>query len=111
MHRLSIARSLRFALLGLTVVLATVAALGVSSLYSARQRYENTLTDTSELSTAASDLPAAWLDVPASYRASVAAVIRLAARDPASVRLVGQEVAAENAARALALSRRLIQAS
>jgi len=38
MHRLSIACSLRLALLGLTLVLATVAALGVSSLHDARQQ-------------------------------------------------------------------------
>jgi hypothetical protein len=38
MHRLSIARSLRLALLRLTLVLATVAALGVSSLHDARQQ-------------------------------------------------------------------------
>jgi signal transduction histidine kinase/CheY-like chemotaxis protein/HAMP domain-containing protein len=111
MHRLSIARSLRFALLGLTLVLAAVAALGVSSLYNARQQYENTLTETSELSTAAANLPAAWLDVPASYRAAVGAATRLAARDLPSARLIAEQVAAVDAARALATSGRLIQAS
>src|SRR5438309_1413694 len=43
MQRFSIARSLRLALVGLTIVLALVAAIGVSSLYSARQGYENLL--------------------------------------------------------------------
>ena len=54
MQRLSIARSLRLALVGLTIVLAVVAALGVSSLYSSRQRYEDTLLQTSALSVAGS---------------------------------------------------------
>ncbi len=52
MQRLSIARSLRLALLGLTLILAVVAALGVSSLYDARQRYEDTLAQSSALATA-----------------------------------------------------------
>ncbi len=56
MQRLSIARSLRLALVGLTVILAVVAALGVSSLYSARQRYENTLLQSSTLATAAANV-------------------------------------------------------
>ena len=46
MQRLSIARSLRLALVGLTVALALVAALGIASLYNARQRYEDRLTST-----------------------------------------------------------------
>src|SRR5437764_168279 len=40
MQRMSIARSLRLALVSLAVALAVVAALGVASLYRARQRYE-----------------------------------------------------------------------
>ena len=59
MQRLSIARSLRLALTALTLVLAVVAALGVASLYSSRQRYEDTLVQTSELSTAAANLASA----------------------------------------------------
>ena len=43
MRRLSIARSLLLALVGLTVALAAVAALQVASLYDARQDYENAL--------------------------------------------------------------------
>ena len=46
--RLSIARTLTVALIGLTVALAVIAAgTGVASLYRARQRYENTLAQTS----------------------------------------------------------------
>jgi len=41
--RLSIARSLRVALLGLALVLAVIAGLGVAGLYSARQHYEDRL--------------------------------------------------------------------
>ena len=61
MQRLSIARSLRVALVGLTLVLAVIAALGVSSLYNARQRYENTLAASSSLATAAANLAAAGI--------------------------------------------------
>src|SRR3954471_1290011 len=43
MHRLTIARSLLLALVGLTLALALVAALEVASLYSARQDYEDDL--------------------------------------------------------------------
>src|ERR1700722_8381060 len=60
-QRLSIARSLRLALVGLTLVLALVAALGVSSLYRARQRYETALVRSSELATAAANLTSAGI--------------------------------------------------
>ena len=43
MRRLSIARSLLLALIGLTLVLALVAALEVATLYDARQDYEEEL--------------------------------------------------------------------
>ncbi len=111
MQRFSIARSLRLALIGLTLVLAAVAALGVSSLYNARQSYENTLSHTSQLATAAATLPAAWLDVPSAYAVSAGAATQLAAGDPQSARLVGEEFAAENQARRLATSGGLIAAS
>jgi nitrogen fixation/metabolism regulation signal transduction histidine kinase len=61
MRRLSIARSLCLALVGLTLALATIAVLGISSLYSARQRYENILVDSSTLATDAANLEAATL--------------------------------------------------
>src|SRR5947209_3281820 len=51
MQRLSIARSLRLALVAMTVALALVAALGIASLYNARQRYEDRLVQTSSLAT------------------------------------------------------------
>ena len=59
MQRLSIARSLRLALVGLTLALAIVAAFGVATLYKSRQHYEKRLIETSALSTAAANLTSA----------------------------------------------------
>ena len=61
MQRLSIARSLRLALVALTLALALVAALGVASLYNSRQSYENKLEQTSSLATAAANLAGAGI--------------------------------------------------
>jgi signal transduction histidine kinase/HAMP domain-containing protein len=121
MQRFSIARSLRLALVGLTVVLAVVAALGVSSLYSARQRYENLLVRSSGLSTAAANLasagiaesevlrdatgrsaPSARRSAVTAYTAAATAAKSLAAEDPISRQLVTEQIQAESAARRLA---------
>ena len=121
MKRLSIARSLRLALVGLTLVLALVAALGVSSLYGARQRYENALVRSSQLATAAANLTSAsiaeaevWRELPgpgsagirrqvlAAYAATAAQTIELARTDPVSLGLARAEVATQAAARRLA---------
>ena len=59
MPSLTIARSLRLALVGLTVVLAVLAGLGISSLYNSREGYERTLTSSSELAIAAANLETA----------------------------------------------------
>jgi len=59
MHRLSIARSLRLALIGLTILLAAVAADGLASLYGAGQRYDDTLSHSSRLATADANLTSA----------------------------------------------------
>jgi signal transduction histidine kinase/ActR/RegA family two-component response regulator/HAMP domain-containing protein len=101
MQRFSIARSLRLALIGLTLVLALVAALGVASLYSTRQHYEDALNQSSALSVAAAGLPAAWLDAPSAYAAAVRNARRFAAADKESAQLVASEVAAETRARTL----------
>ena len=61
MQRLSIARSLRLALVALTLALAAIAALGVASLYNSRQSYENKLEQTSSLATAAANLAGAGI--------------------------------------------------
>jgi signal transduction histidine kinase/DNA-binding response OmpR family regulator/HAMP domain-containing protein len=110
MQRFSIARSLRLALIGLTLVLALVAALGVASLYSTRQHYEDALTQSSALSVAAAGLPAAWLDTPSAYGAAIQNARRLAASDRQSAQLVTSEIAAVNRARTLVTSGRLTDA-
>ena len=121
MQRLSIARSLRLALIGLTLVLAVVAALGVSSLYTARQRYENALITTSALATAAANLTTAGIaeaevlrdspgpaglsarqQVASAYGSAAARASSLARADPVSARLVDSQIAAEAGARRLA---------
>jgi signal transduction histidine kinase/DNA-binding response OmpR family regulator len=130
MQRLSIARSLRVALIGLTLVLAVIAALGVSSLYSARQRYENTLAQSSSLATAAANLAAAGIaeeevlrdargptaasaraSVAADYRNAAATATALARADPRSAQLVSMQIAAQGSARRLLSSGRLSAAS
>ncbi len=101
MQRLSIARSLRLALVALALTLAAVAVAGVASLYSARQDYENTLAESAELSSVAASLPAAWLDTPPTYAALAATATRLAAHDPPSATLLAGELSAESSARRL----------
>jgi signal transduction histidine kinase/HAMP domain-containing protein len=119
--RLSIARSLRFALTGLTVVLAAVAAGGVVSLYSSRQTYEGTLVRTSGLATAVANLSSAGVAEAAILRersgAPGVAALRRARRiydraaatatgfahsDPLSAHLVAAQIAAQAHARQLA---------
>jgi signal transduction histidine kinase/DNA-binding NarL/FixJ family response regulator len=113
MPRLSIARSLRLALVGLTIVLAALAALGISSLYNARQRYERTLSSSSALAVAAADLESAAvadqevlrdargpsaaqarIQARDAYAAAAATAASLARGDPTSRRLVADEIAA-----------------
>jgi signal transduction histidine kinase/HAMP domain-containing protein len=122
MQHLSIARSLRLALVALTLALALVAALGIASLYNSRQTYENKLEQTSSLATAAANLASAGIaeeevlrdargptaaaarsQVAAAYETAAATATKLAGQDPASKRLVRAQVAAEDRARALAL--------
>ncbi|MGI8903103.1 MAG: ATP-binding protein [Solirubrobacteraceae bacterium] len=120
MQSLSIARSLRLALIGLTVVLALVAALGLSSLYHARQRYEGTLAQSFSLASAGANLTTAsiaeeevlrYARGPAASRARRRAALAydraaqiatsLAHRDGPSTRLVAGQIAAEGAIREL----------
>jgi signal transduction histidine kinase/CheY-like chemotaxis protein len=121
MQRLSIARSLRLTLVALTLGLGVLAAVGVASLYQARQNYENTLASSSGLATAAANLlasgaveeealrapPGAAGDTArqiaaADYASVGATATRFAASDPMSARLVDAQISAENQARALA---------
>ncbi|HWE33655.1 MAG TPA: ATP-binding protein [Solirubrobacteraceae bacterium] len=130
MQRLSIARSLRVALVGLTLVLAVIAALGVASLYSARQTYENVLVRSSSLATAAANLAAAGiaeeevlrdarganarverLQATAAYVNAADGATNLARSDPQSARLIAAEIAAQARARALFASSRQTQAT
>ena len=113
MQRLSIARSLRLALVGLAIALAVVAALGVASLYRARQGYESTLSSSSGLAVAAANLQSAAIaeqevlrdvrgpaatrarqQAASAYRAAAASATALARADPASRRLVEAQIAA-----------------
>jgi signal transduction histidine kinase/CheY-like chemotaxis protein/HAMP domain-containing protein len=121
MQRLSIARSLRLALVVLTVALALVAALGIASLYNARQRYENRLSATSSLATAGANLAgasvaeeevlrdargpsaaAAKRQMAGAYNGAATTATSLARGDPPSERLVQEQIAAERTARAAA---------
>src|SRR5947199_2595406 len=123
MARLSIARSLRLALVCLTVALAVIAALGVASLYRARQRYENTLVGSSSLATAAANLQTAAVaeqevlrevrgpgagtaraQAAAAYRTAAAGARALARVDPDSERLLRAQLAAGPTIRAGALA-------
>jgi len=121
MQRLSIARSLGLALVGLTIALALVAAFGVANLYSSRQHYEDTLASSSSLATAAANLLADGIvqvevihdlrgsaaasesaQAHAAYEQVASAARTLAAGDPASRRVLTQLLADEGAAVALA---------
>jgi signal transduction histidine kinase len=129
MQRLSIARSLRLALVGLTLALAIVAVFGVVTLYKSRERYENRLLNTSALSTAAANLTSAGVaedealrDTPGGnsagraqarlgYLKAAHAVSSLATEDPQSRVLAGRQIAAETRARRLAADGRYLAAT
>ncbi|HXD63094.1 MAG TPA: ATP-binding protein [Solirubrobacteraceae bacterium] len=130
MGRFSIARSLRLALVGLAIALASVAAAGIASLYSARQSYENVLARSSDLGTAVANLtsagvvqveiahdatgplaPAARRQAAAAFDRSARAASALAASDPASARLLARQISLQRLAVAQAQSGRLKSAS
>jgi signal transduction histidine kinase/DNA-binding NarL/FixJ family response regulator/HAMP domain-containing protein len=118
MQRLPIARSFRLALVGLTLVLAVIAGFGVASLYNSRQQYENTLSATGALTTAAANLYTAGLveqevlrnahgpggaaqraRARAAYRGAVRTALARASGDPASRGLIARAAAAQAAGR------------
>src|SRR5437763_1268780 len=68
MPRLSIARSVRLAVLGLTLALTAVAGVGVAKLYDARQRYEDRLAQAYGLQASAGKLLAAGVVEEATLR-------------------------------------------
>ena len=121
-HGRSIARTLQIALLGLTILLAVIGAVGIAALYDARQQYEDQLSASSSLEVASANLLAATVALEANLarpRSRTAArfvaraargvdrggaqVVRLAAGDGPSTRLAARIVPALRDARALAL--------
>ncbi|MDX6681579.1 MAG: hypothetical protein QOG94_1618 [Solirubrobacteraceae bacterium] len=121
-RRRSIARTLRVALLGLTIGLAIIGAIGIGALYDARQHYEDRLLETSQLEVAAANVLSAAVALEANLarprtprttpfvtRAArdldeVGARVRVLARaDPPSRALARRVSSARYAARALAL--------
>jgi len=61
----SISRTLRLALLGLTIALAIIGAIGIAALYDTRQRYEDQLSAASALEVAAANLLASTVALEA----------------------------------------------
>jgi signal transduction histidine kinase/DNA-binding NarL/FixJ family response regulator len=120
LSRLPLGRSIRLALLGLTVLLAAIAAIAIGNLYDARQRYEDGLARAYELEAASSRLLAAGVveetalvargrrasDVrrraAAAFDAEARTALALAGRDRESRRLVRARIAAQQRARRLA---------
>jgi signal transduction histidine kinase/CheY-like chemotaxis protein/HAMP domain-containing protein len=127
MRRLSIARVLSGALIGIAVVLAVITALGIAALYQVRQRYEDQLSVTSALQVAAANLESSAIFEELEFRkppgtrtaadaralaraqaddgAAALAADQLVSGDPdrASRRLIDDERDAERAARELVL--------
>jgi signal transduction histidine kinase/DNA-binding response OmpR family regulator len=68
-RRLSIARSVQLALLGLTIALTAIAGFGVGALYSSRQHYEDQLAHAFEVKAASGRLLAASVVEEATLRA------------------------------------------
>ncbi|HEU4974744.1 MAG TPA: ATP-binding protein, partial [Baekduia sp.] len=114
MRRLSIARSVQLALLGLTIALTAIAGLAVASLYSSRQDYESSLARALEVKAAAGRLLAASVveeatlraakadrgttkvgRARAAYTAALADARRRAQGDPRSLQLLDQAAAAQ----------------
>jgi signal transduction histidine kinase/DNA-binding NarL/FixJ family response regulator len=108
-RRLSIARSVQLALLGLTIALTAIAGFGVGALYSSRQHYEDQLAHAYEVKSSAGKLLAAsvveeaTLRAPrtdrtaagdarakAAYTQALTDTRRRAANDPQSMKLVTQ---------------------
>jgi signal transduction histidine kinase/DNA-binding response OmpR family regulator len=123
MH-LSIARSLRLALAGLTIVLVAVAVVGVTSHYHARQDYERTLTASAAVQVSGANLLTAAVteagvlggghgpgDAAVRRRAQAAfaqvgsRALREAGRDHAARRLIAQQIELQSVLRSRALSR------
>ena len=113
MQRLTIGRTLRLALVGIALALATIAALGIGSLFESRQRYEDRVEETYALEAAgarleaagiveeatllgsAQDAPAARERAAANFDAEAARASALADDDARSEVLVRRRIAAQ----------------
>ena len=123
MQRLSMARALSGALLGIAVTLAVITALGIAALYQARQHYEDQLSVTGALEVSAANLLAAGVAEQAQFArpprarsalavqratdayavaAHEAGVLARGAPDAATTRYLRAELRGEAAARAVA---------
>jgi signal transduction histidine kinase len=83
----------------LTLLLAVIAALGVASLYHARQRYEDTLGNTAQLATAAAEVATASVvldDVRASYNSAAPGRAHTAALGELNRTVAAFEIAADH---------------
>jgi signal transduction histidine kinase/CheY-like chemotaxis protein len=94
---LPLGRTIRVALLGLTLLLALIAAVGIGNLYSARQDYEDELARAYELESSSSALLAASVIEEAA--------LRRRGRDAADARSRAVDAFDDEAARALELAR------
>lgn len=103
MRRLSIARSVQLALLGLTVVMTAIAAVGVASLYNARQDYEDQLSSALKLQAGAGRLLAAGVVEEATLRLTTSRSARRAARDAYTQTLTATQGLIDGDARSQAL--------
>lgn len=120
LQRQSIARTLQLALLGLTVALAVIGAIGISALYDARQQYEDRLAASWSLEIAATNLLTATVALESNlarspsraagrfvasaaraFDTSAERVLRLAAADARSSRLAAAVLPARRDAQAL----------
>ncbi|HEV2776054.1 MAG TPA: HAMP domain-containing protein, partial [Solirubrobacteraceae bacterium] len=95
----SIAGTLQLALLGLTIVLAIIGAIGIGALYEARQDYENELAQASALEVAAANLLASTVALEANLaRPRSRRAARFVAAAARSFDDVGRRAAALSAA-------------
>jgi signal transduction histidine kinase/CheY-like chemotaxis protein/HAMP domain-containing protein len=106
-HGRSIARTLRTALLGLTIVLAIIGAVGIAALYDARQQYEDQLSAASSLEVASANLLAAAVALEANLtrprsRTSAGFVARAASGVQRTATLVGRLAAKDGPSSRLA---------
>lgn len=122
MRKLSIGRVVRAALLGVTLLLAAIAAFAVAGIFDARQRYEDRLADSYELQVSAGRLLTAGVleaavltrrDARAerarelargAFEEEAEAARRLAATDPESEGIIRRRIAAQQRARRIARS-------